>query len=269
MALKGSGRGAPTPLTALPAAIEFLTPVRAHPGGPLPDAAIGSSSAYFPLVGLLLGLALLGLDRLLSPILPGPVASALLVAFLAGSTGLLHLDGLADTVDGLLGGHTRESRLAIMRDSHIGAFGATALIILLLLQWTAIAALVPPWRGAGLVLFPVLGRTAMVAAIAAFPYARAEGLGVLFRDHVLPWAAPVAALLSLTLSVVCFGRSGVALWGAALLTAAVLGLILSPRLGGLTGDSYGAVCEVTQVLILVLILTGHQTGWLGLGVLRR
>jgi len=257
-----------TPFAALPAAIEFLTPLRAHRGDPLSEAAIGSSSAYFPLVGLLLGLAILGLDRLLFAVLPAPATGALLVALLAAASGLLHLDGLADTADGLLGGGTRERRLEIMRDSRIGAFGAAALAIMILLQWAAIMSLVPPWRGPGLVLFPVLGRTAMVAAIAAFPYAREQGLGVAFRSHVWPWAAPVAAVFSLGVSVVCFGGGGVALWGAALLCAAILGLLIAPRLGGLTGDTYGAICEVTQVVLLLLIASGHQTGWLGLGVLR-
>ena len=259
----------PALIAALPAAVEFLTPIRVYRGGVLSEAAIGSSSAYFPAVGLLLGLALLGLDRLLSSVLPVTAASAVLVAFLAVATGFLHLDGVADTADGLLGGSTPERRLEIMRDSRIGAFGAAALVLVLLLEWTALASLVPPWRGPGLVLFPILGRTAMVAAIAAFPYARSEGLGFVFRRHVWPWAAPAAAVLSLGLSILCFGISGTALWGASLLVAALMGFALWPRLGGLTGDTYGAICEITQVVILLLMVSGHQTGWLGPGILRR
>jgi adenosylcobinamide-GDP ribazoletransferase len=259
----------PAAVAALPAAIEFLTPIRVNVGAPLSEAAIGSSSAYFPIVGLLLGLALLGLDRVLASVLPVAAGSAVLVALLAVVTGFLHLDGLADTADGLLGGDTPARRLAIMRDSRIGAFGAAALVLVLLLQWTAIASLVPPWRGPGLVLFPTLGRTAMVAAIAAFPYARSQGLGVVFRRHIWPWAAPSAAVLSVGFALLCFGVSGIALWGAALLTTAILGFAIWPRLGGLTGDTYGAICELSQIVILLLIVSGHQTGWLGLGILHR
>jgi adenosylcobinamide-GDP ribazoletransferase len=260
---------APVVLSAFPAAVEFLTPLHVHAGGPLATEAIGSSSAYFPLVGLLLGLALVGLDRVLSTLLPVAIASGLLVALLAAATGFLHLDGFADTIDGMASGRTRERRLEIMRDSHVGAFGATALALLVLLQWLALASLVPPWRAPGLLLFPVLGRTAMVAAIAAFPYARFEGLGTLFRGHIWPWPAPVAAVISLLISMLCFGIGGVALWGAALLTAAIAGTWLSSRLGGLTGDCYGAICEISQIVVLLLIVSGHQSGWLGLGVFRQ
>jgi adenosylcobinamide-GDP ribazoletransferase len=259
----------PVVLAALPAAVEFLTPLRVHFGDPLPEEAIGASSGYFPVVGLLLGLALIGLDKILTPLLPVAVASGVLVALFAAATGFLHLDGFADTVDGMAAGKTRERRLEIMRDSHVGAFGAAALAILILLQWLALASLVPPWRSPGLLLFPVLGRTAMVAAIAAFPYARSEGLGVLFRAHVWPWPAPLAAVISLALSMVCFGVGGLALWGACLLTAAIAGIWLSQRLGGLTGDCYGAICEATQVVVLLLIVSGHQSGWLGLGAFRQ
>src|SRR6266487_277320 len=98
-------------LEAVPAALEFLTPIRVHAGGPLPDEAVGSSSAFFPLVGLLLGLMLVAIDRLLTPVLPSDVVNALLVAFLAAASWLLHLDGLADTVDGVLGGRSPSRRL--------------------------------------------------------------------------------------------------------------------------------------------------------------
>jgi adenosylcobinamide-GDP ribazoletransferase len=246
----------------LPAAVEFLTPLRLHSGGEFPDAAIGSSLAFFPVVGLLLGLALVGIDRLLSGVLPPAPLNALLVTFLAAATGLLHLDGLADTVDGLLGGRSRERRLVIMRDSRIGAFGATALTLTLLLQWAALTDLVSPWRRPGLLLVPVLGRAAMAAAIGAFPYARQEGLGTLFRRYVWPWPAPIALATALLLAIVCFSGSGVALWGAMLLCTIGLGALLTSQLGGLTGDTYGAICELTQVLILFLLLSAHTTGWL-------
>jgi adenosylcobinamide-GDP ribazoletransferase len=265
----GNQHRVPAIVAALPAAVEFLTPLRIHPGGPLADDAVGRSSAYFPLVGLLLGLALIGLDRILSVLLPVAVASGLLVAFLAAATGSLHMDGLADTVDALGAGRTRERRLEVMRDSHIGAFGAVALAILILLQWLALASLVPPWRSPALLVFPMLGRAAMVAAIAAFPYARSEGLGVLFRAHIWPWPAPVAAAVSLAVTIVYFGATGVALWGASLLSAALMGAFFSQRLGGLTGDTYGAICEVSQIVVLLLIVSGHQAGWLGIGAVRQ
>jgi adenosylcobinamide-GDP ribazoletransferase len=251
-----------TLLAALPAAIEFLTPARVHFGRELPEAAVGSSSAFFPVVGLLLGLVLIGVDRLLGRVIPALALNAMLLIVLSAGSGLLHLDGLADTADGLLGGATPERSLEIMRDSRIGAFGAAAIALTLLLQWTLLADLVAPWRRPALLLFPVLGRSAMVAAIAAFPYARRQGLGTVFRRYVWPWSAPVALVLALILSVLCFGGSGVALWGIMLLTAIAAGGYLTSRIGGLTGDTYGAICELTQVLVLLAIVSAHSSGWL-------
>lgn len=246
-----------TPLAAL----EFLTPFRLRSGSEKDAAVIGRSSACFPAAGAILGLALLGLDRLLALALSSAAVDALLVAALALFSGGLHLDGLADSADGLFGGRTPERRLEIMRDSRTGSFGAVALILVLLLQWSALTSLVSPWRDAGLILFPALGRCAMVVALAGFPYARPQGLGVLFRRYAWPWPALVATFSSLVLSILLFGGSGVALWGAAILLSLGLGTWMRSRLGGLTGDSYGAICELTQVLVLLLIVSAQQSGW--------
>lgn len=258
----------PALFAAFPAAVEFLTPVRLHSGREFSAAAIGSSSAFFPLVGMLLGLILVGVDRFAGRVLPSAALNAILVIVLALSTGLFHLDGLADTADGVFGGATPERRLEIMRDSRIGSYGAAAIAMTLLLQWALLADLVSPWRRPALLLFPTLGRFAMVAAIAAFPYARPQGLGTVFRQHVWPWAAPFALVVALVLSVLCFGGSGAALWGAALLSALGLGAFLRPRLGGLAGDNYGAICEVSQLVVLVLIVSAHASGWLLPGLIR-
>lgn len=244
------------------AALEFLTPLRFRSARELDPAAIGRSSAFFAIVGFLIGLALVGLDRLLALALPDVAVDALLVVALALFSGALHLDGLADSADGLFGGHTPERRLEIMRDSRTGSFGALAIGLLLLLQWSSLIALLPPWRAPGLLLFPTLGRAAMVPAIACFPYARSEGLGVLFRRYVWPWPAPVAVLSALVVSVALFSGSGAALWGVSMLLALGLGAAITPLLGGLTGDTYGAICELTQVVVLLLIVSGHQLGWL-------
>jgi adenosylcobinamide-GDP ribazoletransferase len=251
-----------TPLALLAAAVEFLTPLRLRGDEPLADAIIGRSSALFPLVGLLLGMALVGIDRLGQAVLPASAVDALLVATLALSTGGLHLDGVADATDGLFGGRTPARRLEIMRDSRVGSFGVLAVTLVLLLQFTALEGLLPPWRVPALLLFPVLGRTAMVAAIAAFPYARAQGLGILFQRYVLPWPLLIAAMSSLALAVLCFSGSGAALWGAGLLVAATIGSLMRRRIGGLTGDCYGAICELTQIVVLFMIVSAHRVGWL-------
>lgn len=263
----GAGEGRPArgirlPFTLAAAALEFLTPIRLTGQKAPSETAIGRSSALFPFVGLLLGLLLVGVDRSASFVFPRLLIDALVIAALAGATGGLHLDGLADTADGLFGGHSREQRLAIMRDPRIGSFGTLAIVLLILVQWTALRALDAPWRRPGLLLFPVLGRSAMVCALAAFPYAREQGLGTLFRRYVWPWPFLVAELSGLIAAIACFGGSGVALWGASLLVPVALGVGISALLGGLTGDSYGAICEITQLTVLLLIDSAHQTGWL-------
>ena len=101
----------------------------------------------------------------------------------------------------------------------------------------------------------------MVVALGAFPYARPQGLGVLFRRSVWPWPVPVALASSLVCAVVFFGVGGAILWAATVGFSLALGAAMASRLGGLTGDTYGAVCELAQVLVLLLILSGQQTGW--------
>ena len=121
--------------------------------------------AYFPLVGLGLGGLLAGLDLAASQVLPPAVVGALLVAALLVLTRALHTEGFLDSCDGLLGGHDRESRLAILRDSHVGAFAVVGGVSLLLLKWTLLVGIPETERIGLLVLFPCLSRFAMVAAM--------------------------------------------------------------------------------------------------------
>src|SRR5262245_55001375 len=138
----------------LVAAFAFLTrlPVWA---GPLRDADLGRSVSFFPLVGLVLGLVLTGLGSLMSGALSPPLAATLLVALLAGMTGGLHLDGVADVFDALGGGRgDRKRMLDIMRDSRIGAHGAAALVLLLLAKIFAVAQLLEHRDLPALLAFP-------------------------------------------------------------------------------------------------------------------
>src|SRR5262249_4187310 len=122
-------------------AVEFLTVARVRRFRLVSPAELARSQAFYPLVGLALGGALPAVDRLLAGALPPLTRSALQVALLAAVTRGLHLDGLADSFDGLLGGRDRGQRLEIMRDPRIGSFGATALALVLLLKWSALAEL--------------------------------------------------------------------------------------------------------------------------------
>ena len=242
-------------MSALLAALRFLTVLRI-PGANSPEA-LARSVAWFPAVGLLLGAALVGLDALLQRAFPPVLSAALLVTALALLTGGLHLEGLADAADGLFGGHTVEDRLRIMRDPTVGSYGVIAVALVLLIKTAAIASLPEP-RLPALLLFPALGRWSMAWAIVSFPYARREGLGSAFR------AGPLAlSFASLTVFVAVAGllqvRAIAPLAAAALAAVAVTGFTLR-RIPGLTGDCYGALNEVTEVVAL-LALAALQQLW--------
>ena len=243
---------------ALPAgclfALQFLTVVpplvRRLPTIP----ELGAAEAFFPLVGLLLGLGLVGLDLLLSGQLQSGVRDVILVATLAAATGALHLDGVVDTFDGVFARGDPEARLQVMRDPRAGAFGVAALICLLLLKVAALGALPDQLRAAALVLGPCLGRWAIVQATWTFPYARRDGLGRDFKDGIRAGHAALGAAWAAAAAVWLVGASGLVLVGAVAGLVWAVGRLLVARLGGLTGDTYGALCEVVEA-----------TTWLALG----
>ena len=228
-------------------AMAFLTalPVGPHQGD------FAASRAYFPLVGLLLGGLTAGLDVLLRLALPLPLTSALLLAALVVATRALHVEGFLDTCDGLLGGQTRRRKLEIMRDSRVGAFAVVGGVCLMLVKWTALAAVGPPLRLPSLLLFPCLSRWGMAVAMGLFPYARDQGLGAAFRPGHGGRRLAVAGGLALAPSLILAGGAGLVLLAVATGLAWLLGWWMSRMLGGLTGDTYGAVNEILEVTVLV------------------
>lgn len=234
-------------------AIRFLTilplPAKREPT----EADLARATACFPLVGMLLGGALLLSSKLAASLWSPMTVNALVLIVLGLLTGGLHLDGLADTVDGLCGGTTREEKLAIMKDSRVGAFGAAALFGLLLLKFSLLGELSGALHGDALVLAPTLGRWAMVCAIFFFPPARAGGMGPLFKKHCGRRELAFATATALGCTLLLFGLWGLAILGGLGLAVAVMAWALTRALGGLTGDTYGALCEVSEVLTLGMI----------------
>ena len=206
--------------------------------------------AFFPLVGLVLGVVTAGLGYVAVGVTPPLVAAVIVVAALAALTGGLHLDGVSDLFDGLGGGRgERERTLAIMRDSRIGAHGATALILVLLGKVVAVAALLESRNFSALLAVPVLARWAVTPQLVLFPYARSEGLGSGFKQEAGWVQLAIATALVLAL-VAALG------WGAARQSLVALGVALALggwlriRLGGLTGDVYGATIELCEAACL-------------------
>jgi cobalamin 5'-phosphate synthase/cobalamin synthase len=233
------------------AGFAFLTrvPVPARP--PFDAADLGKATLVFPLVGAAVGALQAGAVKLLAPHLPSLLVAAL--AILAGviATGALHLDGLGDSADGLGGGRTPEDSLRIMRDHAVGAYGVVAIALTLAIKLAAIAALVE--RGAAisqLVLAAALGRFSAVPLARFWPCARRDGgLGAALTSHVGPAELLGATVLA---GAAAFWLGG--LWAFAAVVGLTLlsGIACMRRLGGVTGDTMGATCELAEALTLVM-----------------
>ncbi|MCL5075765.1 MAG: adenosylcobinamide-GDP ribazoletransferase [Chloroflexi bacterium] len=238
-------------------AVQFLTILPPFLQREVSVATLGRSLAYFPIVGLLLGLILAGLDALLQLAFPPTIVNALLVVSLVWLTGALHLDGLMDACDGLFSHKEAPQMLDIMRDSRVGGFGVVGAISILLLKYASLSALPADFRLGGLILMATLGRWAMSYAIWAFPYARSQGKGTPFKGQASRGQALLATLLT-TLVVGWFLQ----VWGIALLifiwlSTWLLAKYIMTKIPGLTGDTYGAINEVTEAITLLLLVAGR------------
>ena len=230
---------------------------------------ISNSRAYFPLVGLLMGAALVVVELGASRVFPPPLTAALLVTLMMVATRGLHIDGLMDVCDGLFGGANPERRLEIMRDSRVGAFAVAGAGGVLLLKYGGLVSLLsmgppggPPGKEMALLLFPMISRWTMVAALAAFPYARSQGMGSPFHQGNVWPATILAAAVAGLAAVLIGGFGGVGILAGATVLAWVLGLGMSKMLGGLTGDTYGAINELVEVAALAAAVALIPHGWL-------
>lgn len=231
-------------------ALQHLSRLRIY-NGPFDEAAFGGSSKYFPLAGLLLGIVLVGLNWMFQWVFPQPVKAALLLVSLVVLTGGLHLDGYMDTMDGVLSGRSRERMLEIMRDSRVGAFGALGMGCLLLLKYALLLGLPEHFLPAVLLLMAVMGRWGMVYAIARFPYARPQGLGTLFSTYTGARELATATLITFLVAIVAGKFTGLGILVIVLAITHWLCVTFVRLLGGLTGDTYGAINEIVEVVVLL------------------
>ncbi len=233
-------------------ALKFLTVFPGPEPKEMKDSLFGRSLAYFPLVGLLLGGVLFGLYYGLMYILPEQLVTILTLLALAIMTGAHHLDGLADTFDGITGSKPRERRLEIMSDSRTGAIGVVAVIFLVIIKYVALLSAIDPLTA--LLLMTVLSRWVVVCTIFFFPYAKQAGMGLLFKQGVRWYTLVIATILSLTISLVLLQWWGIILTIALLLVVTGIAIFFNRRLGGLTGDCYGAIIELSEAITLISII---------------
>jgi adenosylcobinamide-GDP ribazoletransferase len=232
-------------------ALQFLTrlPVSVSPA-PEPRE-LGQSLLWYPLVGLLIGGLLYGLDATLAPGAPQLLRAALVLAAWVSLTGALHLDGLADSADAWIGGRgERDLTLRIMKDPHAGPAGVTAIVVLLLLKLAALDA-VPAGQRLALILPPFLARSAVPALFACTRYVRPDGIASAHAASMPRAAALVVASIALCAAAIGLGSMGLAAVATASIGFVLLRAYMLRWIDGTTGDTAGAMIELLEAAVLV------------------
>lgn len=239
-----------SPLRPLLIALAFLTRIPVPSPGRVSSRDAGLSLVAYPVVGVILGAALIGVALVTQP-LPPLLQAALLVGAWVFLTGALHLDGLADSADAWVGGlGDRERTLAIMKDPTCGPIGVTAVVLILLIKTAAVAALVEhAWLAVPMAV--VAGRCALVALFVTTPYVRPGGIGETLAQYAPRASSAAVAVMVASGATFLAGLPGI---GALVFGAVVLVAVqhaMARRIGGTTGDTAGAAVELTETAALL------------------
>jgi len=242
-------------------ALQFLTRVPIRLSDP-PE--LTRCVPWFPFVGGLIGVAVGGATAGLAELVPMTVAAA--VAIVAGVliTGAFHEDGLADTADAFGGGWTREQRLQILRDPLHGSYGVAAMCSTIVVRIVCVASLAPATAFAGLVAAHTIGRSAAVGAMATLPLATADGLGAGYAAGLSRRRAVVGTVSGAAIAALATGWWAGPLAAAGVAAALAVGVLGLRKIGGITGDVLGAVEQVTECLVLVVVTAlaaRHELWW--------
>ncbi|MFZ1813765.1 MAG: adenosylcobinamide-GDP ribazoletransferase [Rhizobiaceae bacterium] len=222
-------------------------------------SGLDRAAPVFPLAGLAIGLVAGSLYWCASLFLPSTLAAALALAASLLLTGALHEDGLADCADGLGGGHSRDRALDIMRDSRIGVYGACALVLSLIMRWSALAALTAGGGFLALLIAHSASRGAIAIALAVSTYARREGAGSLVSSGINSTELGATLAVSLVIALLAGGFAGICAVGAGWLAAWLFLRYFEHRIGGYTGDCLGAMqqaCEITALALFAGFWSG-------------
>lgn len=235
----------------------FLTRYPFPDPGPCTARELGLAVPWYPVVGLLLGLVLAAAALLLGPGVlarPAGVAAALVLGLWVWSTGGLHLDGLADTADAWVGGQgSRERTLTIMKDPASGPAGVAALVLVLIAKFAALEVLIGSGDAWVLLWVPLLARVQLPVLLLTTPYARTQGMAAAPAQHAPRWPGGLVVALVGGAAVLALGWVGLLLAGAAALLYLLVRHALLRRLGGFTGDTAGALVELTEALLILLL----------------
>ncbi len=239
---------------ALIAAIQFLTTIRLPIRKNFSPEQFGASIAYYPLVGFLIGALLVVAGVVLEHVFDQALVAALLLIGWVLLTGGLHLDGLMDACDGLLSHRSAEERLRIMRDSHVGAWGVIGGVLTLITKFAVLLAVFnqpsDKWVS-GLLLAPTLARWTMSLCVSAFPYGREEGIGRVLKEHGKHTHLAVATTSAAVITLLIQPVLGMLAFLLVIVATLLLARFALDRLPGLTGDVYGMIAEVSEVVVLL------------------
>jgi adenosylcobinamide-GDP ribazoletransferase len=236
-------------------ALAFLTVIPTGAWqGKVSDRELADSRCAYPVVGVLVGVILAVISTELARLSVGAGLSAFLIlAAWVCLTGGLHLDGLADSFDGLFLWGDSQRRLTVMRDPRIGTFGVTAIVVVLLGKYAALEHLASADRSMAILCAVASSRTAILVAAGVSRYARSTGTGRIVIDAATPLDSLIAAVLIVVFGACAAGGPGV-LGGLAILILAGLAVRLGgARLGGITGDILGALVEIGELAFLLVL----------------
>ena len=237
------------------AALQFLTifPVRINKMKE-PDRELGESMAFFPVVGLLIGISTAILNYFLSHLMSENLVNIFLIIWMAIITGGLHLDGFADTCDGIFSWRSDKNEiLRIMRDSRIGTMGVIGIFIILLLKYELLSNISGREKYIALILMPVFGRFSQVVSAFALPYARETSGAASFIRHLNIRTLISSAVLFLIITTPVWFPKAFFIDLVSLIILVPLLLFFNKKLGGITGDVLGAINEIIEIIVLLVV----------------
>lgn len=230
-------------------ALRFLTviPIKR----PFDEDALRKSPRVFPFIGLFIGIILFLSYSMLSKFFSKSLSVFITIFIWEFITGGIHLDGFADTLDGLMSRRDKEGILEVMRDSRIGTFGAISIFFILGIKYLSLSNSNMP--SVSLLISPMIGRSLLTLSIFLFPYARKEGKGGIFSGALSREDLFFSFILTLILSIIIGRFYGFIALFISLFFGYLFAFYLNWRIGGLTGDTYGAICEFTEAIALLVL----------------
>ncbi len=234
-------------------ALSFLTRIATPLKGDVTQKQIGESIVFYPVVGALMGLIFYFITNTIlffSTDFSSDVLAAIILTIWVLMTGGLHLDGLADSADAWIGGlNDRDRTLEIMKDPYCGPIGVAVVVLVLLLKWTALSVLLKNDQSAFLIVLPMLSRSLIIVLFMTTVYVRDSGLGTALLEHM-----PDETILWSTLlvsAVTYFIFASIFSMILAAIAVIVLRSLMIKRIGGMTGDTLGAIVEIAEAAALV------------------